>query len=136
MRLIATLTCLALLGALPAQANSFTAVNRLTVNPVSASEFEVIESNGAGARQIWCAAAEYNERVLGNQRETELIVKTKRGPSITQPGRKGVVFTNNPANVSATITKSVSVSLNTPGMSLPSHHARTFCRDTFSRTRR
>ena len=121
---------------MPAQANSFTAVNRLTVNPVSASEFEVIESNGAGARQIWCAAAEYNERVLRNQRETILIVKTKRGPSITNRGEKGVVFTNNPANVSAPITKSVSVSVNTPGMSPPSHHARTFCKDTFSRSRR
>lgn len=136
MRLIAATMCIALVGTLPVSAKSFRAVNRLVVNPVSADEFEVIESNGAGARQIWCAAAEYNERVLGNTRETELIVKTKRGPSATDPGRKGVVFTNNPANVSAPITKSVSVSVNTPGMSLPSHHARTFCRDTFSRSRR
>ena len=40
-------------------AETFRAVNRLYVVPVTPDTFEVIEDRGAGARGIWCAAADY-----------------------------------------------------------------------------
>jgi hypothetical protein len=135
MKTTSFVICAMLASTLPASAESYRAVNRLIVNPISATEFDVIESHGAGARQIWCAAAEYNEKVLRNVRQSELIVKTARGPSVTSPGSKGVVFTNNPANVSVPVTKAVSVSVKVAGQSLSSNHARQFCADAFIQSR-
>lgn len=98
---------------------------RLQVNPVSATEFEVIESGGAGAQDIWCAAARYTEDVLGITRG-RLYISRARGPALTVPGRKGVVFTTQPTPDAFT---SVSVSVRQSGMNLPIFHALQFCRN-------
>ncbi|THH35686.1 hypothetical protein E4Z66_11385 [Aliishimia ponticola] len=95
----------------------------LPVNRVTATTFEVIEKRGAGAQDIWCAAARFAEDVLGKQRG-RLYVAKARGPAQTAPGAKGVLFTiDTPANAS----KSYSVSVNVEGQGLLLAHARQFC---------
>lgn len=100
-------------------------VPRLQVNPISPTRFEVIESGGAGAQDIWCAAAHYAENVLGRSRG-RLYVAEARGPARTVPGRKGVVFSTEPTPDAFT---SVSVSVRQTGMNLPIFHALQFCRN-------
>ena len=96
----------------------------LSVNPVSATSFEVIEARGAGAMDMWCAAASYAEDTLGVRGNKRLYVESPRGPSVTAQGRKGVVFTTNGAGGGQ---QAVSVSVRRAGDSLPIHHARQFC---------
>lgn len=98
---------------------------RLQVNPISATQFEVIESGGAGAQDIWCAAASYAEGALGRTRG-RLYIARARGPAETVPGRKGVVFSVEPTPGAFT---SVSVSVRQAGMNLPIFHALQFCRN-------
>lgn len=98
---------------------------RLQVNPISATEFEVIESDSAGAQDIWCAAAYYTENTLGKQRG-RLYVAGARAPARTVQGRKGVVFSTEPVPGAFT---SVSVSVRAEGMNLPIFHALQFCRN-------
>jgi hypothetical protein len=126
-RLCLSLICAAL--PLPALAQSYLAVNRLNVVPVSATSFEVIEGRGEGARGMWCAAADY---VLNGQRQSErgrLYVKSVRAPSITVAGRKGVVFTTDAGSLPDGPKKSYSVSVRTAGLGLPLVHAYQFCKD-------
>lgn len=97
----------------------------LDVNRVSATRFEVIERRGAGAADIWCAAALFAEQTLGQTRG-RIYVDTPRGPAQTAPGRKGVIFTTQaPANAST----SVSVSVRQAGQGLRIAHAIQFCRN-------
>ncbi len=98
---------------------------RLDVNPLSATEFEVIESDSAGAQDIWCAAARHTEMVLGKRRG-RLYVARARGPAQTVSGRAGVVFSTEPVPGAFT---SVSVSVREVGMNLPIFHALQFCRN-------
>ena len=88
-------------------------------------QFEVIESGGAGAQDIWCAAASYAEGALGRTRG-RLYIARARGPAETVPGRKGVVFSVEPTPGAFT---SVSVSVRQAGMNLPIFHALQFCRN-------
>ncbi len=96
---------------------------RLAVNPVSSTSFEVIESGGAGAQDMWCAAASYAQNRLGIRRG-RMYVARAIGPAETVRGRKGVVFTTQPT---ADAFTSVSVSVKEPGMNLPIFHALQFC---------
>ena len=98
---------------------------RLQVNPISATEFEVIESDSAGAQDIWCAAARYTEETLGIRRG-RLYISRGRGPAQTVQGRTGVTFSTEPVPGAFT---SVSVSVRAPGLNLPIFHARQFCRN-------
>ena len=86
--------CAIVLPVLAAQ--SYLAVNRLNVVPISPDDFEVIEDRGASARQIWCAAADYVQAIGRDRPRLRLYVKEARGKSRTVPNRKGVVFTINP----------------------------------------
>ena len=97
----------------------------LQVNPISATQFEVIEARGAGAQDIWCAAARYTELQLGITRG-RLYVEVPRGPARTAPGRKGVVFTTREVPGARTST---SVSVRQAGLNLPIFHALQFCRN-------
>ena len=74
-------------------------LSRLTINPLSATDFEVIETMTMGAAEFWCAAASFNELRRGGSDRIDLYVKTPRGPAVTQPGRKGVVFTTDPTGL-------------------------------------
>jgi hypothetical protein len=123
------LTLLCLLMPLHAAAQAYRAENWLIVVPLTARDFEVIEDHGAGARHIWCAAADFAQNVLGLPRGERLFVKTPRGPSVSGVGRTGVVFTTDPERVSGDTGQSYSVTVRRAGENLPSHHARQFCLD-------
>ena len=116
-----------LISGLPASANSFKAMNRLVVNPLTVTEFEVVQRPGSSPKKIWCAASDYTQNALGQSSKTDIIIKTPSGPSVTEPGKKGVGFTIDPNQV--TPVKSSSVSIKTVGASMSASHAATFCRD-------
>lgn len=126
---LTTALAAALLGGTAAQAAGFGISLQfgldLDVNPLPGGQFEVIEARGAGAQDIWCAAAVYAEDTLGVRRG-RLYVATARGDAQSVPGRKGVAFTTeDPGDAS----RSISVSVEVPGQSLPIFHARQFCRN-------
>lgn len=126
-RLLITAAC-AIGVAVPASAQSFTAENRLTVNAVPGG-FEVIEGGSFGARDVWCAASDYAQDVLGTSGTTRLYVLTPRGPAQTQPGRTGVTFTTDASAVTPAQTLVVSTALRTPGSNLSVDHSYQFCYD-------
>ncbi|TMM55093.1 hypothetical protein [Sulfitobacter sabulilitoris] len=112
-----------------AQAQAYEAINRLLVVPIDRTTFEVIEARGEGARGIWCAAANYVRRNGLRSADGRIYVQRARGPSVTVPGRKGVVFTLRPdAQLQAT-PRSLSVSVRRVGENLSVNHAHIFCDD-------
>lgn len=112
-------------------AQTYRAINDLNVIPLGASTFEVIEARGEGPRGIWCAAAEYADKRLGA--DGRIYIREGRGPAHSVKGRKSVVFTTNPANLSQEPSRSVSVNTASVGLGLPVVHALQFCRDVFDR---
>ncbi|MEO0389396.1 MAG: hypothetical protein AAF218_00500 [Pseudomonadota bacterium] len=108
-------------------------LSRLTINPLPGQDFEVVETMSMGAAEFWCAAASYNELRRGGPDSAMLYVRSPRGPSITQPGRKGVVFTLDPAGLPSTGSQ-LSLNVDQPGLSLRSSQARRYCRDAFTRS--
>lgn len=80
-----------------AEAFGFPLLERFTIPvfPIDATSFEVIEADGAGGQQLWCAAGIFTTRVMGVQRG-DLYIKVARGPSQNVPGRVGIVFTTQP----------------------------------------
>ena len=66
-RLLETLA-FAAFAATAASAQSYRAINYLVVVPLNATDFEVIEARGEGARGIWCAAADFAEHALRRDR--------------------------------------------------------------------
>ncbi|MEL6450056.1 MAG: hypothetical protein AAFQ19_02265 [Pseudomonadota bacterium] len=96
----------------------------LPVNQIDANSFEVIEADGAGGTQFWCAASIYSRRVLGAT-GGDLYIETARGPSKTAPGRTGVVFTTQPVSNAFT---SVSLSVREAGLTFSQGHANAVCR--------
>lgn len=92
-RVTAAATALALLMPLPlAAGNLFNQNFTLPVVSLGPDTFEVIEADGAGGTQIWCGAGIYVRHVLG-QRGGDITIQQSRGDSVSQPGRKSVVFT-------------------------------------------
>lgn len=95
------IVALAILLAFPTLASAdrfglrFTERFTIPVVPIDATTFEVIEADGAGGQQLWCAAGIFTTRVMGVQRG-DLYIKEARGPSRTVPGRVGIVFTTQP----------------------------------------
>jgi hypothetical protein len=112
---------------LMAQAQTYTAVNKLKVVPLGGSEFEVLEARGEGARGIWCAAAEFADTRMRMAKNHRIYIKSKRGPAVSAAGRKGVVFTSKASAVQP--VSSYSVSVRQEGLGLPVTHALQFCRD-------
>lgn len=114
---------------LPALAQSYLSINRLHVFSISATDMEVIEERGEGARGIWCAAADFTLQRNGQVPHQRLYVKEARGPSMRAPGRKGTVFTTDVNSLPVNASKAYSVSVNIPGQGLPVVHAYQFCQD-------
>lgn len=127
------LTIAACIAAFPlaASAQAYRAINDLTVVPLNASSFEVIEARGEGPRGIWCAAAEYAERRLGEG--SRVYIKQGRGPSRSLAGHKAVVFTTNAETLSQPPSQSLSLTTTRIGVGLPVDHAIQFCRDVYDR---
>ncbi|MEL7099219.1 MAG: hypothetical protein AAGM84_10365 [Pseudomonadota bacterium] len=130
------MTALALAALLPASLSAATIgeeLSRLVINPINGTDFEVIETQTMGAAEFWCAAASFNEVRQGRSGLIDLYVKRPRGPSITQPGRKGVIFTTDPSGLPQS-AGSLTLTVSQPGASLRSVQARRYCRDAFTRS--
>ena len=96
---------------------------RLPVNPIDAVTFEVVDNDGAGGTQMWCAAGIYVTRVLGQSRG-QITILEGYGPSQTLPGRRGVIFTT--GEVSEAF-KSYDEGVRKAGKALSIGHATAIC---------
>lgn len=120
------------LCATPAIARTIAEQDQLIINPISATDFEVVETQDMGPGAFWCGAASYHERRMGRSDTDVLYIKSPRGPSVTQPGARGVVFTTDPAGLDVTKSTS-SISIRRAGLGFKSNFARSLCRDAFTR---
>lgn len=121
--LIAALS-LALPAAAFAQRVFYKQTFELPVRAIDANTFEVVEADGAGGAQIWCAAGKFTREELG-QRGGDLTVVQARGPSEVFAGRKSVIFSTVPA---ADPVTSYSASIRKPGLSFSMAHAYAMCK--------
>lgn len=125
------LACGFALAATPLAA--FTAINGERVVPgTPESIFEVVSRPGAGPRQIWCAAAQYADQVLGARGGTRvyLAAATERAPR--HGNRRTTGFTITPDASLAGGPRpgdggNYSVSLDRLGYNLSVSHAGMFC---------
>lgn len=109
---------------LPAQSTTRRERYTLPATQIDANSFEIVEADGAGNAQFWCAAGIYARRVLG-ERGGELAIEVPRGPSQSIPGRKAVTFTTDP---SVGTFNSVSLSVRRAGLTFSQTHAYALCR--------
>jgi len=93
---------------------------------VDATTFEVIENDGAGGTQLWCAAGIYVRDILG-QRTGSIFIRDGRGDSRAVTGRKSVVFTTQPVGGAFS---SVSQGVRRAGKVFSTAHAYALCRGT------
>lgn len=105
----------------------------IVINPINATDFEVLEDMSSDAGYYWCGAATFIERRSGRSGLTEVYIKRPRGPSVTAPGRTGVVFSTSSAGLPADGGNRVTVTVDRPGVMLKSVQARRYCRDAFTR---
>lgn len=118
--------------ALPLQAGTMREESKLVINRINATDFEVLEPNESTPRGFWCGAANYIEARTNQSELTPIYLKSPRGPSVTAPGRIGVVFSTSNAGLPP-VGQQLSVNVTTPGRMLKSYQARGFCRDAFTR---
>ena len=106
-------------------AQSFFFLERYTipVNQIDATTFETVDADGAGGTQHWCAAGIYASKVLG-LKKVFLFIKQPLGPSVTVPGRKGVVFSTEPVPGA---TQSYSEGVRKAGKTFSLSHASALC---------
>ena len=107
--------------------------DRIVIKPISDSDFEVVQGTNFGAAEYWCGAATYIERRLGQPETTKIYVRTPLGPSVTVPGRKGVIFTTAPKGL-AQVRNGLTLSVRKAGVMRKSAVARRYCRDAFTRS--
>lgn len=79
--------CVLALAAFPAVAQQFRAANHMTVTPSGQGTFEVSGQAELFARDYWCAAGDYGQRVLGLPVTARLAVTIPYSPS-----RRSVTF--------------------------------------------
>ncbi len=120
-------TLIALAVATPALAQDFTAENRLSVAPTSGDAFEVIEAQGAGARELWCAAGDYARDQLNAANSARLYVVAPRGDSQTAPGHKAVAFALTPQGATPRTAVVLGFSTYNAGSNLSVAHAVSLC---------
>ena len=106
----------------------------IVINPLNGSDFEVIGGINFGAAEYWCGAATFVERRSGKSELTPIYVKRGEAPSVTAPGRKGVVFSLSDAGLPADAGGRLTLSVDAPGIMLKSVKARRYCRDAFTRS--
>ncbi|PTX72352.1 hypothetical protein C8N31_11165 [Sulfitobacter mediterraneus] len=106
----------------------------LVINPLSASDFEVVQGMNMGAAEFWCGAASYVERRLGLSETTPIYLKRPRGPSQTAAGRKAVTFSLSNAGLPPDDPGRLTLTVKQPGTMVKSASARRYCRDAFTRS--
>lgn len=106
----------------------------IEINPLNATDFEVIQGTNFGAAEFWCGAATFIERRSNRSELTPIYVKRPRGPSQTVPGRNGVVFTTAPDGLPHADPNRRTLTVREAGATLKSVQARRYCRDAFTRS--
>ena len=96
----------------------------IPVRPIDNHTFEVIENDGAGGTQMWCAAAKFTRTYL-RQRGGDITVLTPRSPSVAVPGRRSVVFSTNAVDTSQ---RSTSQGVRQAGQTFSMAHAYALCK--------
>lgn len=134
MRALFIIFCIFSLTPMAFAAQPYRSVNWLIVVPINADTFEVLESRGAGARGIWCAAADYARAAGLDGVRKRIYVVEPRGPSRTQGNGKGVVFTTNPDEQLKKMPSSYSATVNSKGANLSIAQAYLFCETLFEET--
>lgn len=107
--------------------------DRMLISRINGSDFEVVETRAMGAADFWCGAATFIERRSGLSELTPIYLKRGRGPSLSAPGRKAVVFSTSAAGLPATASR-MTLSVDRPGDMVKSTQARRYCRDAFTRS--
>ena len=105
----------------------------IVINPINATDFEVIQGTNFGAAEFWCGAATYVERRTGQSELTPIYVKRPQSPSLTVAGRNGVVFSTSASGL-PTPPALLTLTVRTVGATLKSVKARRYCRDAFTRS--
>ncbi len=118
----------------PTHADTNSEEDRMVINKINATDFEVIKGINYGAAEFWCGAATYIERRLRQSELTMLYVKRPIGPSLTVPGKKGVVFSTSGAGLPAADPDRITLTVDKPGATLKSVQGRRYCRDAFTRS--
>jgi hypothetical protein len=122
----------AVVSALPLAAATLGEEAGMVINTINDTDFEVIEMGQTLPRGFWCGAASYIEmRNFGSQL-TPIYLKSPRGPSVTAPGRMGVVFSTSSDGLPQ-VGDMLTVDVTTQGQMLEAYKARGFCRDAFTR---
>ncbi len=116
-----------------AQAATLGEEDRMVINRINATDFEVVEGINFGAAEYWCGAATFVERRSKMSALTEIYVKRPLGPSQTASGVKAVVFTTDASGLPASKER-VTLTVKEPGTMLKSVRARQYCRDAFTRS--
>lgn len=71
--------------------------NNLVLGDATApGSFEVIRRSGDAATDLWCAAGEYADRVIGVHNNRRIYVVKPLSRSVRRPDRQSVIFTVNP----------------------------------------
>lgn len=98
----------------------------IPIFPIDANTFEVIENDGAGGTQLWCAAGIYTRQFLG-QRGGSIYIQAGRGDSRAVVGRKSVIFTTQAVDGAFSST---SQGVRRTGQVFSMAHAYALCRGT------
>jgi len=106
----------------------------IVINRINSTDFEVIQGTNFGAAEFWCGAATFIERRSRLSELTPIFVKRPRGPSVTSPGRNGVVFSTSNAGLPPADPDRVTLTVRKTGATLKSFQARRYCRDAFTRS--
>lgn len=126
LNMLLTSACLGM--TFPVAADAYTARNRMNVEDIGGSAFEVVSRNGkTGARDYWCAAGEY-ATAQGLASNARIYLLRAPGPSLSQPGRKAVQFTTRPEASGITpLSPQLSLTVTAIGDNLSVALAREYC---------
>lgn len=125
--------CLLTLIAAFASADTLGEENQMIINAINATDFEVIRKPNMGPHEFWCGAATFNEVRQRRSETLRIYLKRAWGPSVTMPGREGVVFSMSDEGLPPP-PDLLFVTVEQPGATLKSAQARRYCRDAFTRS--
>lgn len=127
----AALLLAALSGAAQAQ---FRADNWHEVYLLPSGNFEVIQRPGSGPSQFWCAAGDFARHALGAAANRPVYLARGRGPSLTQPGQRSVIFSLQPPQAALDRRSApLTLDLDAIGDSLRAAFAYQYCLDDIVR---
>ncbi|MDU9003504.1 hypothetical protein [Sedimentitalea todarodis] len=91
-----TLVLAGAIAAIAAPSMAWRATNNHTVNPLSATSFEVIGRGGISSIDYWCAAGDYARRALGAPLDQRIYISRARGEAETENAKSAVQFSLEP----------------------------------------